>query len=146
MFENFEDIYYKIAHEIINATPDGWERAYLDAFIYKVDEVISIGGNYYLNGVESFLDINAIDGEYVSSEAHTAFFELYKGMKKNKNDVPWNKCRFELMSDGSLDVKFKLDLDFEWYKSLDPDGEDFDNLHYQTVDSIKSWEGLAERF
>ena len=67
-------------------------------------------------------------------------------MQKNTNDVPWNKCRFELLSDGSLDVKFKLDLDFEWYKSLDPDSEAFDNLNYQTVDLIKSWEGVPKDF
>lgn len=67
-------------------------------------------------------------------------------MQVNSSDKPWNKCRFELKSDGEFDLKFKFDYDFDWYNGLGCDSADFEMLSYEIIELIESWEGLPTDF
>ncbi|MBB1304356.1 hypothetical protein [Pseudoalteromonas sp. SR43-5] len=63
-------------------------------------------------------------------------------MKKDKDDVPWNKVRVEITTEGYFSIDFKYDEDFAWYKSLDIDSQEYEDLDIDVINKIKSWDGL----
>jgi len=65
-------------------------------------------------------------------------------MKKDESDIPWNKARFELESDGSYDVKTKFDEDYIIHTGLDADNAELDSLSSDFHLAIESWEGLPD--
>jgi len=153
MFENEINIYHHIGQSMFNALPEEWDSAY---FYFRM--LNERGDCTYINGYllhdNSFdfdFDVDEIDGEYEDAKCADAFFSLYKLMKKDESDIPWNKARFELKPDGSFDMKFKYDEDFAWFQDLDlgkkQESDLFDALLDSGVDDIiNSWEGLPEDF
>tara|TARA_Y100001968_G_scaffold327525_1_gene372745 strand:+ start:1206 stop:1670 length:465 start_codon:yes stop_codon:yes gene_type:complete len=144
VLDNIDEIYNAIARNILNAIPEEWDEAALEILMFTVDYSIGINGFYTLNGEKFYFDI--LRSDFESNEVRTSivFYELFKRMQENESDVPWNKCIFELNSDGSFKIKFKLDMDFEWYKSLDPDSDEFYALDISVVEAIQTWEGLPD--
>lgn len=144
MFESIDEIYEHIGQSMYNALPDEWDIAYLDMRIIQEGRSSGIKGTYFINGERRFYSVDTIDGEAIDSKCDHAFYALYKMMKRNDTDMPWNKARFELEPDGSFDLQFKLDKDFIVYKSLDADSPEFDSLSSDFHIKIESWEGLPE--
>jgi len=146
MFSTVNEIYETIGQEMINTLPEQWDTAWIEVNIDLIDQVISMGAKYSYNGDIFDFDFDVVDGVLIDSESDKAFFSLYHLMQKNKGDVPWNKARFEISSEGDFDIEFKLDEDFKWCNDLDPDGKEYDELDIDIIVQIKSWEGLPEDF
>jgi len=146
MFKEIDQIYNFIREEMYGRLPGAWDFAYLDVNMERVDRAISIGANYILNNISNSFDLDEKNGVVNFSDIDEAFYALYHFMQKNEQDVPWNKARFEITSDGNFSVDFKYDADFVWYKSLDIDSQEYDDLDIDIINQIKSWEGLPENF
>ncbi|MBU2072482.1 MAG: antitoxin YezG family protein [Gammaproteobacteria bacterium] len=146
MFDTVDEIYNHIGQTMFNQLPEKWESAYLEVNLHQVDVSISIGSKYMHEGEVFDFDLDVINGVYKSSKCNNAFYALYKIMRKNEQDVPWNKARFEITSEGDFTIDFKYDEDFAWYKSLDIDSQEYDDLDIKVINSIKSWQGLPEDY
>ena len=144
MFETDHDIYSYLGQTMFDRLPDVWDTARLDVLIQSIDRSSSIGAFYSHNDVESRFDLDKINGVLQSTDCDLAFFALYKLMQKGEKDIPWNKARFQITSEGDFEIDFKYDEDFEWYKALDIDSKEYDDLDIDIINQIKSWEGLPE--
>ena len=51
-----------------------------------------------------------------------------------------------MTSEGDFSIDFKYDEDFAWYKSLDIDSQEYNDLDIDVINQIKSWEGLPESY
>ena len=100
---------------------------------------------YIYNGKIFDFDLDVIDGIYKNSMCNKAFYALYTIMQKDKNDVPWNKARFEMTSEGDFSIDFKYDEDFAWYKSLDIDSQKYDELDINVINEA-SGQTTAAKF
>lgn len=145
MYDNVDEIYSFLGQAMYNVLPDSFIKANTYTVVNEVD-----------SGIFSFLN------EYVERESQKtlgfrfsrdditnvviAYQSLYKIMQKNEQDVPWNKARFEITSEGDFTIDFKYDEDFAWYKSLDIDSQEYDDLDIKVINSIKSWQGLPEDY
>lgn len=146
MFTNIDEIYSFIGQEMFDSLPEKWDRATLEVNLDSLDRAISIGATFSFNGQESDFDLYERGGQVFFSDIDDAFYSLYKIMRKNEQDVPWNKARFEITSEGDFTIDFKYDEDFAWYKSLDIDSQEYDDLDIKVINSIKSWQGLPENY
>ena len=146
MFSTINEIYETIGQEMINTLPEQWDTAWIEVNIDQIDQVISMGAKYSYDGSIFDFDVDVVDGALIESESDEAFYALYHLMQKDKNDIPWNKARFEINNEGDFDIEFKLDEDFKWYNDLDPDGKEFDELDIDIIHQIETWEGLPEDF
>ncbi|MEL0631134.1 immunity protein YezG family protein [Pseudoalteromonas carrageenovora] len=146
MFKTVDEIYSHIGQAMFNALPDRWDTAWYDIFVIHPDGVTQSNQQYSLNDVIQYFNVNKINGINKYAGCDDAFEALYKIMQKNEDDVPWNKARFEITSDGDFSIDFKYDEDFAWYKSLDIDSQEYDDLDIDVINQIKSWEGLPESY
>ncbi|MCP4991676.1 MAG: DUF600 family protein [Colwellia sp.] len=146
MFETVDDIYNHIGQAMYNALPTEWEHARFDAILLDPEGAMQSRQTYNINQEEHHFNVNKIDGINKNANCGSAFYALYKLMQKDENDVPWNKARFEVTSDGDFEIFFKYDEDFAWYNNLDPDGKEMDELDVDIIDQIETWEGLPEDF
>ncbi len=144
MFKEIDDVYNFIGQEMLESLPDRWEYAFLEVNMDKIDRAISIGANYVFNNISNCFDLDERNGVVKFSDVDEAFYSLYHFMQKNENDVPWNKARFEISSEGDFSIDFKYDEDFAWYKALDIDSHEYDELDIDVINHIKSWDGLPE--
>jgi len=144
MFKEIDEIYNFIGQEMYERLPENWDIAFLEVNMDKVDQAISIGANYIFNNTPHSFDLDELNGVVNFSDVDDAFYALYKMMQKDDNDVPWNKARFEITPDGDFEILFKYDEDFAWYKSLDIDSQEYDDLDIDIINQIKTWEGLPE--
>ncbi|MCP4325533.1 MAG: DUF600 family protein [Psychromonas sp.] len=144
MFENIEQIYNYIGHSMINALPTDWDKASFYALILNVDSAMQSNQEYWFNGNRYEFDVNKVNGVAKRTKCAKAFYSLNHIMQKNKNDVPWNKARFEITFEGDFAIDFKYDEDFAWYKALDIDSQEYDELDIDMINHIKSWDGLPE--
>ncbi|MGI2169983.1 hypothetical protein ACROAE_07265 [Shewanella sp. MF05960] len=146
MFKEIDDIYNYIGQEMYERLPEYWDIALLEVNMDKIDKAISIGASYILNNTSNTFDLDEKNGVVSFSDVDEAFYALYKIMQKNEseNDVPWNKARFEITSEGDFSIDFKYDEDFVWYKSLDIDSQEYDDLDIDIINQIETWEGLPE--
>ena len=83
---------------------------------------------------------------FIKTQCVIKLFMLFILLCKNENDVPWNKARFEMTSEGDFSIDFKYDEDFAWYKSLDIDSQKYDELDINIINKIKSWDGLPKGY
>ncbi|PIW59623.1 MAG: hypothetical protein COW15_16925 [Shewanella sp. CG12_big_fil_rev_8_21_14_0_65_47_15] len=146
MFKNIDSIYNYVGQEMFSSLPGKWDKAYLNVNMDKIDRAISIDSKYISEGVEYFFDLDRKSGIVNFSDCDEAFYDLYHIMQKNEQDVPWNKARFELTPDGDFSIDFKYDEDFAWYKLLDIESQEYDELDIDIIDKIKSWEGLPSDY
>ncbi|MCW1720131.1 MULTISPECIES: immunity protein YezG family protein [unclassified Pseudoalteromonas] len=146
MFETIDDIYNHLGLSMFEHLPEKWEKAYLEVNLHQVNVSVSIDSKYIYNGKIFDFDLDVIDGIYKNSMCNKAFYALYTIMQKDKNDVPWNKARFEMTSEGDFSIDFKYDEDFAWYKSLDIDSQKYDELDINVINKIKSWDGLPKGY
>ncbi|WP_062268316.1 immunity protein YezG family protein [Endozoicomonas arenosclerae] len=145
MFDNIDDIYNHIGQSMFEAISDEWSRAWLVAVMEKPGSSISFVQQFISSsGDVKNYSVNKRDGQPYDSKVSDAFYDLYNLMKGSSKESPWNKARFEVTSEGDFEVNFKFDEDFSWYKSLDIDSEEYDNLDIDIINQIKSWEGLPE--
>jgi len=144
MFENVDDIYEHLGQSMFNQLPDDWDVAYLEVNLHRIDVSISIGSHYVYQEKTNDFDLDVVNGVYKNSKCGKAFYSLYKIMQKDKDDIPWNKVRFEITLEGDFSIDFKYDEDFVWYKSLDIDSQEYDDLDIDVINQIKSWDGLPE--
>lgn len=146
MFDNEIDIYHHIGQSMFNALPDEWDSAYFYFRMLNERGSCEYVEGYLLGSKDYDFSVNEIDGEYEDSKCTEAFRRLYKNMKKNESDVPWNKARFELKPDGDFDIQFKYDKDFEWLVAVDHCSDAYERLSSDDMSVIKSWEGIPEDF
>ncbi|MGR6839879.1 immunity protein YezG family protein [Aliivibrio wodanis] len=151
MFENEINIYHHIGQSMFNALPEEWDSAYFYFRMLGENGDCTYKQWYLIDNKVNAFSVNEIDDEYEDAKCADAFFSLYKLMKKDESNIPWNKARFELKPDGSFDMKFKYDEDFAWFQDLDlgkkQESDLFDALLDSGVDDIiNSWEGLPEDF
>ena len=149
MFESVDDIYNYIGQAAFNALPDEWHSAQIDVLMYNAvapRRSLSVIQQYCLtdNGTPSDFDTDEVDGEVIDSNVSEAFYALYDLMKTETHKIPWNKTRFFLTSEGDFEIDFKLDEDYEWYKALSVDSQEYDELDIDIINQIKTWEGLPE--
>lgn len=144
MFNSAEEIHQHIGQSMFDALPEQWDKAYCDIGLSRENTCGFMAGTYYTGGEEKFYSVDIIDGVLKYSQCDEAFYALYKMMKKDESDIPWNKARFELESDGSYDVKTKFDEDYIIYTGLDADAAEFDSLSRDFYLAIESWEGLPD--
>ncbi len=143
MFENIDDVYEFIGQEIFNSMPDEWLSAtsvtLLDNGKSGVMSQINLLKRNASCSEETFrFDSNAI------LPLIEAYKFLFTSMRRSEQDIPWNKARFKITSDGDFEVDFKYDEDFAWYQSLDIDSQEYDDLDIDIINQIKTWEGLPE--
>ncbi|WP_231613271.1 hypothetical protein, partial [Pseudoalteromonas sp. SWXJZ94C] len=104
MFKEIDEAYNFIGQEMYERLPEEWDVAFLEVNMDKVDVAISIGANYTLNNVVSVFDLDEKNGVINFSDVDEAFYALYKIMQKDEDDVPWNKARFEITSEGDFSI------------------------------------------
>jgi len=146
MFDNVDDIYSYIGQAMFNSLPMNWDKASFYFLILKVDSAMQSEQTYWLNGKSYSFNVNKIDGVVKRTKCAKAFYSLYHIMKKNEKDVPWNKARFEITSEGNFSIDFKYDEDFSWYNALDADSQEYDDLDIDLINQIEAWDGLPESF
>ncbi|KPZ66695.1 hypothetical protein AN392_00134 [Pseudoalteromonas sp. P1-16-1b] len=146
MFNNIDEIYNHIGQSMFEHLPEKWDKAYLEVNLHRLNVSISIDPKYTYEQQIFDFDLDVINGVYKNSMCNKAFYALYTIMQKDKDDVPWNKARFEITSEGDFSIDFKYDEDFAWYKSLDIDSQEYDDLDIDVINQIKSWEGLPESY
>ena len=144
MFDNVDDIYNHIGEAMFNALPDSWDEAWIEVVLYEVDKHIQLVQGFINKGVVDYFSVNKINGDYVSSGCDKAFFDLYKAMQKNDSDIPWNKAKFYLDQEGEFEIDFKFDEDFDYYKTLKPNSEDYKKLDIEVEKKILTWDGLSK--
>ncbi len=142
MYKSDMEIYQYIGQAMFNALPDDWDCAY---FVFKMLRVdySALSEQFYIKGSDVF-GFNVDEDE--DTETFEAFHELFKMMRENDSDIPWNKARFELMPDGNFDIQFKFDKDFAWLNQVDRDSDAYERLSSDDMHKIKSWEGIPEGF
>ncbi|MBU2072487.1 MAG: antitoxin YezG family protein [Gammaproteobacteria bacterium] len=143
-FTDIDEIYNVIGQEMFDSLPEKWDRATLEVNLDSLDIAITIGAKFSFNGTESAFNLYKRNGKIYSSGIGEAFFSLYKIMRKNEQDVPWNKARFEITSEGDFTIDFKYDEDFAYLNSLDPDNDRYPSS--DEILAIESWQGLAEDY
>ncbi|MGR6839874.1 immunity protein YezG family protein [Aliivibrio wodanis] len=146
MFENEINIYHHIGQSMFNALPEKWDSAFFYFRMLNERGDCTYINKYLLHDNSFDFDVNQIDEEYENAKCAEAFRALYKLMKKDESDIPWNKARFELKPDGSFDMKFKYDEDFAWLVAVDHYSDAYERLSANDMNLIKSWEGLPEDF
>lgn len=145
MFDTIEDIYNHIGQAMFNALPDEWDTAILTLSMDKVNVSVTMHQKYLDKNDSTnykYFSVNKRNGLAYESKVSDAFYALYHLMQKNENDVPWNKARVEITSQGDFSVDFKYDKDFALYKSLDIDSQEYEDLEIDVINKIKSWDGL----
>ena len=149
MFDTIDGIYNHIGQAMFDALPNKWDTATLMLLMDKVNVSVTMSQKY-LDKNDSknykYFTVNKRNGLAYESKVSDAFYALFHIMQKDKNDVPWNKARFEITSEGDFSIDFKYDEDFAWYKSLDIDSQEYDDLDIDVINQIKSWEGLPESY
>ncbi|MCP4320862.1 MAG: DUF600 family protein [Alteromonadales bacterium] len=143
MFNNIDEIYNYIGQSMFEVLPDKWTGAY--NYVLLDD---------YTSGVMSFVnrykvDNTALEYDFRFDNKDTlniikAYKDLYHIMQKKTDDVPWNKARFKVTSEGDFSIDFKYDEDFAWYNALDIDSQEYDNLDIDVINQIETWDGLPE--
>ena len=144
MFETVDDIYNYIGQAMFDALPENWDRATFYALIVTVDKAMQSKQTYLHQGQKHDFDVNIINGVAKRTKCSKAFYSLYRIMQKGEKDLSWNKARFQITSEGDFEIDFKYDEDFEWYKALDVDSKEYDDLDIDIIHQIKSWEGLSD--
>ncbi|MBB1386173.1 DUF600 family protein [Pseudoalteromonas sp. SG45-5] len=144
MFETIDDIYNHIGQAMFNALPEQWEKAWFEVLLLNPDGAIQSNQEYILNNKKFNFDTNIINGVAKNAKCGKAFCALYHLMQKNENDVPWNKVRFEITSEGDFTIDFKYDEDFAYLNSLDPDKDKYPSS--DEILAIETWEGLPESY
>lgn len=141
MFESDSEIYQHIGSRIQQTLPEeGWSVAWIDVLMQRLDVRLTHMDSYKVRGEDEEKDFDVEEGG--NAKIAEAFFALYKVMRKDEDDVPWNKARYTLYPDGEFDIEFKYDADFAWLKSLDPDSDRRPKSSVRR--QIQSWEGLPE--
>jgi len=145
MLDTQEEIYQYLGKSLYVNAPEGFNSAWLEISIFTVDKHSreSVG---YFDGMDNReLELNIdLNGEERMPDTDLAFYKLYHLMQKDESHMPWNKAKFTLTSEGKFDLEFKLDEDFEWFKKLDKDSKDYDDLDIKLERKVKKWEGLTE--
>lgn len=143
MFESPEDVYQHVGKAIRDAIPEeDWNVAWLDILLDRLDTAITLIQSYKTSTEEAEKDFNVnVSG---NADISKAVFALFKLMRKDADDVPWNKARYTLYPDGKFDIEYKYDPDFAWLKSLDPDSDAYEELDVDIEEQIESWDGLPE--
>jgi len=143
MFNNINEIYNYIGQSMFNVLPEEWSNAHsyilLDNYASGVMRFSNI---YIMDSISLEYDFRFDNQDMLNIIG--AYKQLYQLMKKNEADVPWNKVRFEITFEGDFSIDFKYDEDFVWYKSLDIDSQEYDDLDIDVINQIKSWDGLPE--
>ncbi|MEC8010708.1 MAG: immunity protein YezG family protein [Pseudomonadota bacterium] len=135
------NLYEKIGGNIFRALPDKWEKAWLDVCIYVPDVSLSLFGAYQRNSEIFYFDIDEIDGVEIFSDTDEAFYNLHNLMVRQCGKS-WNKCRFELTSDGNFEIFYKYDEDFAYLNNLVDKLECFPSS--EEILAIQTWEGLPD--
>ena len=145
MFENIDEIYNYIGQSIFNVLPDEWSKACNYTLMDNhALGIMSFINQYQVSSSSTVYDFSFDNKDILNIIA--AYKELFQIMQKDENDVPWNKARFEMTSEGDFSIDFKHDEDFAWYKSLDADSQEYDDLDINVINQLKSWEGLPEDY
>ena len=144
MFNNIDEIYNHIGQSMFEHLPEKWDKAYLEVNLHRLNVSISIDPKYTYEQQIFDFDLDVINGVYKNSMCNKAFYALYTIMQKDKDDVPWNKARFEITSDGDFSIDFKYDEDFAYLNSLDPDKDQYPSS--DEILAIETWEGLPESY
>lgn len=145
MFDTIDGIYNHIGQAMFDALPNKWDTATLMLLMDKVNVSVTMSQKY-LDKNDSknykYFTVNKRNGLAYESKVSDAFYALFNIMKKDKDDVPWNKVRVEITSEGYFSIDFKYDEDFAWYKSLDIHSQEYEDLDIDVINKIKSWDGL----
>jgi len=145
MFNTQEEAYQFIGKSLYINAPKNFKSAWIEITVFTVDHVVEeLAG--YSDGIKNhYLDLEMnIEGEEEDPDTRFAFYKIYHLMQKDENDVPWNKAKFTLTSEGKFDLEFKLDEDFEWFKNLNKDSSEYDSLDIKLERKVARWEGLTE--
>lgn len=145
MFKDIDEIYNYIGQSMFNGLPDRWSKA--ENYVLLDNHalgIMSFINRYQVRDTSTVYDFRFDNKDILN--IITAYKELYQIMQKNEDDVPWNKARFKMTSEGDFSIDFKYDEDFAWYKSLDIDSQEYDDLDIDVINQIKSWEGLPESY
>ncbi|WP_018692296.1 immunity protein YezG family protein [Algicola sagamiensis] len=143
--QTIDDLYEYIGHGIYEALPEEWHEAWTSVSIFSSGNRIQSRSGFKLNQETHYFNVNKIDGLLRDDrDIHEAFYLLLKFMRKDENDIPWNKARFWMNEDGDFSIDFKFDEDFAWYNSIEADSDEFKKLNSKEMDQIESWEGLPE--
>ena len=145
MFKDIDEIYNYIGQSMFNVLPDEWSKAQNYVLLDNhALGIMSFINQYQVSNISSVYDFRFDNKDILN--IITAYKELFEIMQKNENDVPRNKARFEMTSEGDFSIDFKYDEDFVWYKSLDINSQEYDDLDIDVINQIKSWEGLPESY
>ncbi|MEC8009850.1 MAG: immunity protein YezG family protein [Pseudomonadota bacterium] len=144
MFPDIDDLYTGIGQAIYNQMPDRWTKACLE--VLHVEQNYSLIFNEYYFVDDLRFDFDVTDSNSKEINVSDLFYKLYEFMARNNEYVPWNKCKFTLYPDGEFDIEFKLDDDYEWYKSIDVNSKEYDSISVDTIEKIETWEGLPKDF
>ncbi len=143
MFETVDSIYEFIGQEMFNSLPDEW----VSASNYTLLENFEKGIISQVNLFQRTKSSNEEAFRFAPSkvlELIEAYKSLYQIMQSSNTEAPWNKARFQITSEGDFEIDFKYDENFEWYRSLDIDSKEYDDLDIDIINQIKSWEGLPD--
>lgn len=144
MFSSSQDIYQHIAGQMVQSIQEpNWTTSWLVIFSNYGSETIRIKTGFYSNNDPN--TVKAFDPFHcVNHGLGKATSKLYELMKEDSEDKPFNKYKFTLNNDGTFDVEFKYDQDYEYIFSIHPDSEEYDSIEVKDMRAIKSWEGLPK--
>ncbi|MBU2986776.1 hypothetical protein KO528_15535 [Saccharophagus degradans] len=135
-------LFQHLATNIVKSIDDPlWETAYIEVFISnKASKTTSSVAGYFKPNDPTDHDFS-IGPEFKLIETS---FNLYELSKANPSDKPFNKYKFTLNNDGTFNIEFKYDQDYEYIFSIHPDSEEYDSIEVEDMRAIKSWKGLPE--
>lgn len=99
MIEGIEPIYQRIANSMVDAIPDQWNAAKIEAVFYS-------DSSDYMG--EYLTDSGKVRSFEITTELSRAFREMRRKFKESSNSV-WGQVSFELQSDGKFDLKWGYD-------------------------------------
>ncbi|MDO6422774.1 hypothetical protein [Saccharophagus degradans] len=144
MFNTDMEIYQYLATCIVKAIPVAeWSKAEFSVLL-SPDGATAEWGDYFVgNEIAGQFDID--DGaEGAVAKTIEASKSLYEQHQRTPDDKPFNKYKFTLNNDGTFDLEFKYDNDFEFIHSIHPDSNEYDAIDTIDMRAIKSWEGLPQ--
>lgn len=102
MSRSVDEIYQKIAQDIVNAIDDEWKSAVMSV------ELLKGAANFkcrYLKGINN--EEQAFDPDPFSLDD----FEELHDIMTAEGQHNWNRATFTLYSDGNFDIDFKYDIE-----------------------------------